>query len=195
MTGRYTVLIVDDEPPVRKALRRVLRYEPYNVVDMGNPLEALDYVQRHPVDLVISDHTMPHMTGLDLLRRIRLLKPSTVRILLTGNATLELAVKAINDGGIFRFVTKPWDNNEFLLAVRLGLRQMELNQESRASEAEEDGSAVSQESTGKEPAASPVPPPRRPTNSVLIGDQDVEPALHDEDDQFELTIPELDIED
>jgi DNA-binding NtrC family response regulator len=131
MKGPFTVVIVDDEAAIRKALKRVLKYEPYQVVDFGDPTEALDYVRANPAHLVISDHTMPGMLGIELLRKIRLFKPDTIRIMLTGNANLDMAMAAINDGAIYRFLTKPWENNDLLLAVRLGLRQYETESENR----------------------------------------------------------------
>jgi len=131
MAGPFTVLIVDDEAPIRKAVRRVLKYEPYNVLDTEDPLEALEIVKSRPVHLVISDHTMPGMLGIDLLRKIRLLRPETIRIILTGNADLDMAMQAINDGAIYRFLTKPWDNADLLLALRLGLRQYEVEARNR----------------------------------------------------------------
>lgn len=131
MSGTYTVLLVDDEAPIRKALRRVFKYEPYNVLEAASPEEALEIVRSHAVHLVISDHTMPGMLGIDLLRKIRLLRPEVVRVILTGNADLDMAMKAINEGAIYRFLTKPWDNNELLVTVRLALRQYELEEENR----------------------------------------------------------------
>lgn len=131
MSNAYTVLIVDDEEPIRKAIRRVLKFEPYDVLDTGDPNEALEIVKTRTVHLIICDHLMPGMLGIDLLRKIRLLKPETIRIILTGNANLEMAMQAINEGAIYRFLTKPWDNNELLLAIRLGLRQYETEMENR----------------------------------------------------------------
>ena len=131
MTQGHVVLLVDDEDAIRKALRRVLKYEPYTVLDTGDPKEALEIVKREPVNLVISDHMMPGMLGIDLLRRIRLVREDVIRIILTGHADLDMAMQAINEGAIYRFLTKPWDNNDVLLAVRMGLRAYEMEAENR----------------------------------------------------------------
>ena len=131
MPGPHTVLLVDDENPIRKALTRVLKFEPYTVLDCGDPFEALEIVKSHPIHLVVSDHTMPGMNGMDLLRKVRLVKPDVVRIILTGNADLDMAMRAINEGAIYRFLTKPWDNNDLLIAIRLGLRHYEIEAENR----------------------------------------------------------------
>jgi len=131
MSNAFTILVVDDEDPIRKAIRRVLKFEPYEVLDTGDPNEALEIVRTRPVHLIISDHLMPGMLGIDLLRKVRLVKPDTIRIILTGNANLEMAMQAINEGAIYRFLTKPWDNNDLMLAVRLGLKQYETEAENR----------------------------------------------------------------
>jgi two-component system, probable response regulator PhcQ len=131
MSKSYTILLVDDEAPIRKALRRVLKYEPYTIIDAESPFQALELLKETPVHLVISDHTMPGMLGIDLLRKIHLFKPNIIRIILTGNADLDMAMKAINEGSIYRFLTKPWDNDELLVTVRMGLRQYALEEENR----------------------------------------------------------------
>ncbi len=131
MGAEHTILIVDDEEPIRKAIRKVLKYEPYTVLDTGDPAEAVELAVGKPVHLVVSDHRMPGMSGTDLLRTIKLRKPEIIRIMLTGYADLEMALKTVNEGGIYRFLTKPWDNTELLLAVRLGLRAFELEDENR----------------------------------------------------------------
>lgn len=131
MGTTHTVLLVDDEEPVRKAIRRVLKYEPYRVLDSGSPVEALEIVEKEPVSLVVSDHKMPGMSGSEFLRKVAMIRPEVVRIMLTGNANLEMAMQAINEGSIYRFLTKPWDNNELLLAVKLGLRAFDMEENNR----------------------------------------------------------------
>ncbi len=131
MTQAHTILLVDDEDAIRKALRRVLKYEPYRILDTGDPNEAVEIVKNEPVHLVLSDHLMPGMLGMDLLRKVRLIKPEVIRIILTGHAELDMALQAINEGAIYRFLRKPWDNNEVALAVRLGIRQFEIEDENK----------------------------------------------------------------
>ncbi len=131
MSVPFTVLIVDDEEPIRKAIRRVLKFEPYRLLDTGDPNEAVRMVESEPVHVVISDYTMPGMLGVDLLRKIRMIRPETIRIILTGNANLDMAMQAINEGAIYRFLTKPWDNNDLQVALRLAQRHWELEEKNR----------------------------------------------------------------
>jgi DNA-binding NtrC family response regulator len=131
MAAPFTVLIVDDEEPIRKAIRRILKFEPYRLLDTGDPNEAVRIVESEAVHVVISDYTMPGMLGVDLLRKIRMIRPETLRIMLTGNANLDMAMQAINEGAIYRFLTKPWDNNDLMVALRLAQRQWELEEKNR----------------------------------------------------------------
>ncbi len=109
MTATHTLLVVDDEPDVVAALRRALRDPRYEVLGCTSPHDALDLLARQRVDVVISDLDMPGMHGMDLLRRIRADYPETVRMVLTGRASLETALDAINQGEVHRYLTKPWD--------------------------------------------------------------------------------------
>ena len=108
--ARYTLLLVDDEPLVLEALRRTLRSEGYRLLVAHSPAEALALLETEAVDLLISDIDMPHMSGIELALEVRRRHPGVVRILLTGHGTLDAAMRAINDGEVFRFLTKPWDD-------------------------------------------------------------------------------------
>jgi two-component system probable response regulator PhcQ len=113
-----TLLIVDDEPAILKALQRIVRDEGYKVLTALDAEEALRLVASESVDVVLSDMDMPGMSGLDLMVRLRRNHPSTVRLLLTGRGTLAAAVGAINDGEVYRFMTKPWDIDELREVLR-----------------------------------------------------------------------------
>jgi DNA-binding NtrC family response regulator len=113
-----TLLIVDDEPAIVKALQRIVRDEGYRVLTALDGEEALRLVASESVDVVLADMDMPGMTGLDLMVRLRLNHPSAVRLLLTGRGTLAAAVGAINDGEVYRFMTKPWDIDELREVLR-----------------------------------------------------------------------------
>ena len=113
-----TLLIVDDEPAILKALQRIVRDEGYKVLTALDGEEALRLVASESVDVVLSDMDMPGMTGLDLMVRLRRNHPSAVRLLLTGRGTLAAAVGAINDGEVYRFMTKPWDIDELREVLR-----------------------------------------------------------------------------
>lgn len=105
----FTLLVVDDEPDVVDALRRALKDPRHEVVGCTRPAQALEILATRSVDLVISDLDMPGMHGLDLLRRIRRDHPDVLRIVLTGRASLDTALDAINQGEVHRYLTKPWD--------------------------------------------------------------------------------------
>jgi two-component system probable response regulator PhcQ len=126
-----TLLIVDDEPLVRSALRRSLRLEGYSIFTAASADEGLALLQEHPVDLVMSDHLMPGMSGTEFLGRVRDLHPAAGRILLTGHADMEAAIKAINQGEIYRFLLKPWDDTELKITLHLAFERVELELENR----------------------------------------------------------------
>ncbi|MBL6974201.1 MAG: response regulator [Deltaproteobacteria bacterium] len=129
MNDVATILIVDDEQPVLNALERSLGLDGHNMIKTTSPKRALEIVGSQKVDLIISDHLMPEMKGLDLLREVNRLRPKIIRILLTGHADLELAMKAINEGEVYRFFQKPWDDENLRLDVRLALSHRKLETE------------------------------------------------------------------
>ncbi|HUQ29410.1 MAG TPA: response regulator [Usitatibacter sp.] len=105
------VLFVDDDARVLNALRALFR-EPFDVVTAESGAAALEIIKTDPVQIVVSDQRMPGMLGVELLREVRKASPRTVRILLTGYSDLAAMVGSINEGEVFRFVKKPWDNDE-----------------------------------------------------------------------------------
>ncbi len=118
----HTVLIVDDEINVLKSLERVLRNEEYSVLTAGSAEEALDVLQTRPVDLIISDISMPGMNGLELLKTVKEKYSTVARIVLTGHGEAPVVIKAVNEGEVFRFITKPWDNEEIKVSIRQTLK-------------------------------------------------------------------------
>jgi DNA-binding NtrC family response regulator len=120
------VLIVDDEESVRNALRRVLEREGYDIITVGHPTKALEVLEREPVDVLITDERMPGMTGMELLTLVRDRYPDTLRIILTGHADLGVAIQAINQGEIYRFLTKPWDDVELKVTLFLAVERLRL---------------------------------------------------------------------
>lgn len=116
-----TLLLVDDEENILKSLRRVLRGEPYHLLTAESGEAALEQLQAAHVDLVISDARMPGMDGATLLAEVKRRWPGCVRILLTGYADLTTTVKAINEGQVYRYISKPWDDDELRLIIRQAL--------------------------------------------------------------------------
>jgi DNA-binding NtrC family response regulator len=126
------ILLVDDEANVCRALRRSLSREGYQIETFTDAVEALDRMKAVGFDVVISDHLMPEMTGLDFLKRVRDRFPDAVRIILTGHADMQTAIDAINQGEIYRFLTKPWDDLELKVCLTLAFEKLDLERENRA---------------------------------------------------------------
>ena len=105
------ILFVDDEERIVTALRSIFRPN-YHVFTATNGPEALEFVRKFQPHVVVSDQRMPQMTGVELLRRVKGIAPNAVRMLLTGYSDLAAIVGSINDGEVFRFISKPWDNQE-----------------------------------------------------------------------------------
>jgi eukaryotic-like serine/threonine-protein kinase len=108
---RVKVIFIDDDERILNALRALFRQQ-YHVFTADNGEAALDLIQKNHIQIVVSDQRMPNMTGVELLRQVRRTAPKTVRMLLTGYSDLAAIVGSVNDGEIFRFVKKPWDNDE-----------------------------------------------------------------------------------
>lgn len=121
-----TVLIVDDEPYILNALKRLLADSDCTVLTALNAVDGLDLIQRHDVNVVISDYCMPGQTGVEFLSQVKIISPATERILMTAHASLDTAIQAINRGEIFRFIIKPWDNDVLLDAIRDSLMHHRL---------------------------------------------------------------------
>ena len=126
------IVIVDDEELVLTSLSSFLSLETeYNVTTFTSAEEALKHLQNSDVDLVMSDFLMPEMDGISFLAEVRKLKPEIPRIILTGYADKENAIKAINEVGLFHYLEKPWDNDNMLIVLRNGLEKQRLIKELR----------------------------------------------------------------
>ncbi len=123
------ILLLDDEPNILAALKRVLMDEPYEIIDAGSGEQGLELLKEMPCKVVISDERMPGMGGAEFLSRVKELYPATIRMLLTGYASIDAAMKAINDGEIYRFFMKPWDDMDLRLAIRSAIEKFDLQRE------------------------------------------------------------------
>lgn len=121
-SSAQTLLLVDDEVGILNALSRLLRREGYTILTTSSPLEALELLAKNTVQVVISDQRMPEMSGTEFLSRVRMLHPDTVRIVLTGYTDLESVTGAINRGAIYKFLTKPWDDDQLRELIREAFR-------------------------------------------------------------------------
>ncbi len=117
-----SILLVDDEPNILSSLSRLLRREGYTILTAASPLEAFELLAKHPVQVVVSDQRMPEMSGTEFLSRVRQLYPNTVRLVLTGYTDLESVTGAINRGAIYKFLTKPWDDDQLREQIREAFR-------------------------------------------------------------------------
>ena len=126
-SDKETVVIVDDEEMVLTSLSTFLTLETdYQVMTFTSAREALKFIDSNDVDLVVSDFLMPEMDGISFLAEVRRLRPHVPRIILTGYADKENAIKAINEVGLFQYIEKPWDNDDLRLIVRNGIEKKRL---------------------------------------------------------------------
>lgn len=128
----YSLLIVDDEPGILAALRRVFQRENYELHFARNGNEALDILASKPFQLIISDFMMPGMNGGELLRKVRERWPDTIRIMLTGHANTDAVMGSIKEGAVYRFILKPWNDDDLRLTIALAIEQYSLMQRNRA---------------------------------------------------------------
>ncbi|MDN2694754.1 response regulator [Janthinobacterium sp. SUN073] len=109
---RRTLLLVDDEPNILASLKRLLRRDGYHILTANSGQEGLDVLASNVVDVIVSDQRMPGMLGADFLRKAKLLCPQTIRIMLSGYTELQAVTDAVNEGAIFKFLTKPWEDHQ-----------------------------------------------------------------------------------
>lgn len=121
------IIIVDDEEMVLTSLKSFINLETdYEVHTFLSPQEAIKFVSDNEVDLVISDYLMPEMDGMAFLAEVKKIRPEIPRIILTGYADKENAIKAINEVGLFQYIEKPWDNDDLLIIIRNGIEKLQL---------------------------------------------------------------------
>lgn len=130
---KHTIMVVDDDVSITKSLNRLLRKEGFNVIEANsgaNAIEALSKLEK-PVSGIISDQRMPNMTGSQLMQKVKTIAPDSFRILLTGYSDINAIIDALNMGEIHRYITKPWNDAEFVGQVRETLYQFELKLENK----------------------------------------------------------------
>lgn len=130
MPGR-TILVVDDEEHVRSALQSVLEREGYTVRTAEAATDALEVLRKEPIKLIISDQNMPGMSGIDFFKLVRERHPHVCRIMLTGDADRDTVVRAINQGEVYRFLSKPWNNTMLRVTVHFAFEAIQLAEENR----------------------------------------------------------------
>lgn len=124
-----TLLLVDDEENILAALRRLLRRDGYRILSATSGTEGLQLLETYPVDVIISDQRMPQMTGVEFLRKAKTSFPDTIRIVLSGYTELQSIIDAVNEGAVYKFLTKPWDDDLLRGHVQEAFRQKKLADE------------------------------------------------------------------
>jgi len=131
-----TLLLVDDEENITSALVRLLRRDGYTILRANSGQGGLDLLTQHKVGVIISDQRMPGMTGVEFLSQVKVLYPDTVRIVLSGYTELNSVTDAINRGAVYKFLTKPWEDellranvDEAFSSYEMKLENARLNRE------------------------------------------------------------------
>jgi DNA-binding NtrC family response regulator len=126
------ILIVDDEENILHALKRLFRRENYQIFTATSAEDGLSVMNQEDVDLIISDLKMPGTNGVEFFARTKAKKPEALRIMLTGHADLKSVLEAIDKGEIYRFLLKPWDDDELKLSIKQALEFYYLQKENKA---------------------------------------------------------------
>ncbi|WP_075880353.1 EAL domain-containing protein [Vreelandella massiliensis] len=120
-----TLLLLDDEPNILRALTRVLRRDGYRIIAVERAEDAFEQMAMNDVQVILSDQRMPEMSGTEFLRRAKELYPDTVQLILSGYTNLKTVTEAVNQGGVYKFITKPWDDDELRALVQEAFRHAE----------------------------------------------------------------------
>jgi serine/threonine-protein kinase len=169
--SRPRVLFVDDEPRVLVALSAIFRSQ-YEVITAASGQAAIDILQTQEVDVVVSDQRMPGMTGVEVLRNARQLRPRAIRVLLTGYSDLNATVDAINQGEVFRFVAKPWSNDKLRATVAAAVEASAVDEPAAEAPAEAPSRETAPSAVGVL-VLEPDPHTREVLRSALAGDRPV----------------------
>jgi len=125
--GASTILVVDDEPMVTEVVEMLVRAETdWEVAAFHDPERAVASLAERTYDVALSDFLMPGLDGIELLKRVREAQPACTRVLLTGYADKQNAIRAINEAGLYYYLEKPWDNHALLMVLRNAVERARL---------------------------------------------------------------------
>lgn len=127
----YTVLAIDDEPHILSAMRRLFRKDRLQLLTGSSAEEALQILKTTDVAVLLTDNVMPGMSGVELVRTVKDLYPHTIRILLSGYSDMQAILSALNEGEVFRFLLKPWEDSDLKATVHLALAHYHLMAQNR----------------------------------------------------------------
>ncbi len=125
----WTLLIVDDDERLLLAMKRALKKEGYKLLFARNGKEGLKRLSKNPVDMVISDYQMPGINGLNFLQKVKEQFPDILTIMMTGIEDIQVAVKAINEAGVYKFILKPWGSVDLKITIKRAIETLELVRE------------------------------------------------------------------
>lgn len=131
MTEKHSILFIDDEPYILKSLERLFEDEGYEIITSLNGKEALELLNTRPVTVIVSDFRMPDMDGVQVFESATIICPDAIRVMLTGYADIESIISAINHGQVFRFITKPWNGEEFKTMIQYCIKHHEMLKENK----------------------------------------------------------------
>ncbi len=131
MSGERNLLLVDDEPNILRALKRLLRRDGYSITTANSGKEGLECIKQQDFGVIVSDQRMPEMNGTEFFAQAKEIAPDTVRIILSGYTDLKSITNSINEGAIYKFFTKPWDDEQLKENVRKAFEYHELSGENK----------------------------------------------------------------
>ena len=126
---KHTILVVDDEELFIEYIQSVLSGKNYNVITASSGQEGLEILKKQSVNMVISEYKIPLMNGLEFLEKVRIIYPDILTIMVTDQPDIKLAIKAINEVGVYKFLLKPWDDIEFKNAIKKTLESLQVIKE------------------------------------------------------------------
>ncbi|HDD44361.1 MAG TPA: response regulator [Candidatus Desulfofervidus auxilii] len=133
MQRLHNILVVDDEVSILTAIKRLFKSFPLiNCFTTTSPKEALKIMANKEIDLIVTDQRMPEMTGIELLREVTAKYPDVIKIILTAYSDIDVILKAINEIGIYKFILKPWDNQDLRLTIIRALEWKETLEENKS---------------------------------------------------------------
>ncbi len=124
--SKPVIALIDDEPEILNALKRLLRQRDWIILTCNDAANAHNELRHHRLDLIISDYRMPGIDGVSLLNRFKQSHPDALRIVLSGQVDLEGVVSAVNHSEVYRFILKPWSNEDLLITLENALRYREM---------------------------------------------------------------------
>jgi len=126
---KHTILVVDDEEMFIEYIQRVMSDENYNIITVDSGQEGLDILEKQQVSMVISEYEIPLMNGLEFLEKVRIIYPNILTIMVTEHADIELAIRAINEAGVYKFLLKPLDDIYFKNMIKKTLESLQVIKE------------------------------------------------------------------